>query len=111
MSAISYSSLLANRPPLPQVPVKIEGLDSELLIHTFTVADYSKVIDVAGMNDEQGLRVQILRFLGGLNADVSPEAVEDLAKVFTPWQMRDVYLKALRLNGQGPSALGDAEKK
>jgi hypothetical protein len=111
MSAVSYSSLLASRPPLAQVPVTIEGIESQLLIHTFTVADYRKVVEAENGDDETGIRIQILRFLGGLNADVSDKAVEGLATVFTPWQIREIYIKAIKINGHGPSALGDAEKK
>jgi hypothetical protein len=111
MNPITYSNLVTNRPPLAPVPVKIEGLESPLLIHTFTVADYSAAINTEGMDEEIGLRVQILRFLGGLNADISSESVEQLGSIFTHYQMREIYLKAVRVNGQGPSSLGDAEKK
>lgn len=111
MNPVSYSSLLASRPALEPVPVDIEGIPNPVLIHLFTIADYSAATKVETDDDEVSVRVQILRFLGGLNADVSAAAVEQLNSVFTAFQLREIYRKAVRVNGHGPAALGDAEKK
>lgn len=108
---ITYASLVSSRPPLAPVGVDIEGLSAPLLIHTFNLSDYAKVLDVNGMDDERGLKVKVLRLLGGLDAETGDDAIEKLDNIFSMYQLREIYLKGLKLNGDGPKSLSDAEKK
>lgn len=113
MNTITYSNLVANRPQLAPVPVKVEGIEHPIQVHVYTISDYRQLMEKSsvGKDEETVLRIQLLYFLGGLNADVGEAAIAQLDEIFTSWQMRELYRKAITLNGQGPAALEDAAKK
>ena len=116
---MDYATLRAQRPKLEPVMVSIEGLKEPLLIHLFTAAEIKKVMGGHKLIEEcesdiekndTAIRVQVLYFLGGMSAEISREACDELTEVFTSWQVRDIYKKATTANGYGPTALGDALK-
>lgn len=95
---------------LEPVEVRIGGLDEPILIHQFTVNDIKKLDEGLGEDVELQLRKKVLRFLNGLDADVSEEACAELGDYFAGWQVREIFTKAIKLNGFGPEALREAEK-
>jgi hypothetical protein len=117
--ALDFAAFKNLRPKLEPVAVQIDGLSEPLFLHVFTMREMQKVMDVhplalaetneADKNDT-ALRVQVLYFLQGINAEITALACDELTDLFTSWQIRDIYKKALQLNGMGPSALGDALK-
>ena len=110
--AFSFSDLKANRPKLEPVPVDIGGLAEPLLIHQFTMNELSELTDEAKQepDDEKRLRIQIVKLLNGPGTDVTDEDCAELSRIFTSWQLREIYQKSLTLNGHGPEALREAEK-
>lgn len=110
--AFRFSELKANCPKLEPVPVEIGGLQEPLLIHLFTMNELAALTDESKLSadDETRLRVQVVGFLNGPGAEVTEEDCAALSEVFAIWQIREIYQKALRLNGHGPEALREAEK-
>lgn len=129
---MDYSTLLKNIPRLQPIEVSIEGLEFGISVHLFTVDEMEKVfagVDVAQYEsdlkaaaddeaknalaiayNEKMFRVQTLRFLGGVDADVSEPARNKLSGVFASWQLRQLYQKALKANGYGPESVREAVK-
>ena len=105
-----YQDLLAIKPVLEPVDTPIAGLSEPLKLHLFTWDDYAEKVMKDGDDSEKTVMTQVLYFLGGLEADVSDEARQQLKKTFASWQIRDIYQKGMRLNGSGPDAVRDALK-
>jgi hypothetical protein len=110
--AFSFADLLATPPVLPPVPVAIGGLDQPLLIHQFTMDQLAEMSDdkTHDGDSEKKLRVQVVKFLNGHDAVVTDEECAALSKLFASWQVREIYHKAMKLNGYGPEAMREAEK-
>lgn len=109
--AINYSELKKNPIVLPMVEVAIDGLPDAVLVHQFTINQMKKVN--AARTDEMSedeFRNQILMFFRGSEFEPSQDDRDALSDQFSAYQLRDIYVKAMRLNGLGPSALRDAEK-
>lgn len=110
--AFSLKDLQAARAALPPVPVKMSWMDEPLLIHQFTINDIkafdSEAADIA--DQEHRIRYQIIKLLNGPLAKVTQEDCDSLGEIFTGWQIREIFHKGLKLNGQGPEALREAEK-
>lgn len=109
--ALTLDDLIAKPPVFKPQEVNITGIDEPLLIHVFTMDQMAKISEVAQSDDEeQKLRMQVIYFLRGMDADPSPEDCAKLSEIFTGFQVREIYTKAFRLNGFGPEALREAEK-
>jgi hypothetical protein len=116
---VDYASLKIQRPTLDPIAVQIEGLKEPLLIHLFTAGEIRQVmgghalLDECKSDDEKNevaIRIQVLYFLSGINAQITRAACDELTDIFTNWQVRDIYKKATTANGYGPASLGDALK-
>lgn len=108
--AISYAEFKKNPLVLAPVEVKLSFLDEPILIHQFTMAQM-QVIDAENDGDaEKNIRKQVLRFLSGFDVSINDDDINELGELFTGWQVREIYLAAIKLNGYGPSALREAEK-
>lgn len=111
MESISYDQLLQSPPKLQPVPVSITGIDHPLLIHQFTM-DQAAVVDekAADVDKELRLSKQVLLFLRGIDYAPTAEDCKRLGSVFSAWQIREIFTKAMKLNGFGPEALREAQK-
>lgn len=134
---MDYASLLQLRPKLKPILVSIVALEQPLLIHLFTSAEIRKITgphplldecETEADKNEMSVRIHTLYFLGGMESVVNPDgkktgidwdadwlasvrkACDELLEVFTGWQVRDIYKKAMQANGHGPEALGEALK-
>lgn len=117
MDAISYDQFLQSPVKLKPAPVQVAGIDQPLLVHQFTMDEIqllnqktSLENDATEFEKENSLRKQVLFFLRGLNADPTDDDCQKLSEVFSGWQLRDIYKKAMKLNGFGPDSLREAEK-
>lgn len=109
--ALTLDDLIARPQVLKPAEVEISGLDEKLLIHVFTMDQVSELIEsIEDEDPEQKLRKQVVMFLRGVDARPSAEDCAALSKIFTGFQLREIYTKAFRLNGFGPDALREAEK-
>lgn len=115
MTAKSFDDLLAAGASLKPVPVSIEGLDDQVLIHQFTWDQFRELFESDKPDDdadqEAHIRTQVLKLLRGPDCEPTAEDCASLGKIFTVAQVREIYNKGLRLNGFGAAALRDAEKK
>ncbi len=117
MDAISYDQFLQSPAKLKPAPVNVAGLDQPILVHQFTMDEVELLnkktalaADATEDEKEKSLRKQVLYFLRGLSADPSDDDCQKLSEVFSGWQLRDIYKKAMKLNGFGPDSLREAEK-
>ena len=110
--SFSFAHLKENKPKLEPVPVDIGGLAEPLLIHQFTMNELAALTDESKLSkdDETRMRVQVVGLLNGPGTEVTEDDCAALSKIFTIWQIREIYQKALKLNGYGPEALREAEK-
>lgn len=109
-AAKSYAELKLALVKLQPVAVEITGIESPLLIHQFTMNEIEKIDAEQDENAERHIRKKVLRFLNGMDAEITEQDCTDLGLYFTGWQVREIYTKALKLNGFGPEALREAEK-
>lgn len=111
MGSISYDQLLQSPPNMQPVPVEITGIEQPILVHQFTMDEIKLLGENAKDDDEEkSLRKQVLIFLRGIQYQPTDEECQKLGSVFAGWQMREIYTKAMRLNGFGPEALREAQK-
>ena len=111
MESISYDQYLQNGAKLEPVPVEITGVPQPLLIHQFTMDQIETLNEKSKDDDpEKSLRKQVLFFMRGIDSEPSDDDWKRLGSVFTGWQIREVYTKAMKLNGFGPESLREAEK-
>jgi hypothetical protein len=111
MDSLSYDQLLQNGVTLPPVPVTITGIDKPLLVHQFTMDQIEAVNEKAKDDDaEKSLRKQVIFFLRGVDCEPTDDDCKKLGGVFSGWQIREIYTKAMKLNGFGPDSLREAEK-
>lgn len=111
MEPISYDQFLAAPHKLKPVPVPVAGLEQSLLIHQFTIDEIQRLNELSKDDDaERSLRKQVIYFLRGLDCTPSDDDLAKLSAVFSGWQIRDVYTKAMKLNGFGPDSMREAEK-
>lgn len=109
--ARSFKDLQLSAPVLKPFEVDITGLDEKILIHSFTVAELENVTSsVEGMDETTAYRTQIVQMLNGADYVVTDQDRDDVARIFTIWQQKEIFNKGLKLNGQGPEALREAEK-
>jgi hypothetical protein len=109
--AISFADLIEKPFVLPPVEVDITGLPEALLVHQFTMNQMAELMEhEEGAEPELVLRNQVLQFLNGFDYSPTEEARSQLGDMFASWQLRELYNKAIRLNGFGPEALRDAQK-
>jgi hypothetical protein len=109
--AKSFKDLQAYAPSLKPFEVAITGLDEPILIHAFTVTELDKTAAaMEGMDDTTAFRTQVVLLLNGSDHEVTDKDREDVARIFSLWQLREIFNKGLKLNGQGPEALREAEK-
>ncbi len=109
--AISFSQLKEKPFILGPVEVQVTGFPEPLLVHQFTMNQMAILMDGQVEEDKElSLRNQVLRFLNGFDYEPNDEDRKLLGELFASWQLREIYNKAVRLNGFGPDALRDAEK-
>jgi hypothetical protein len=110
--SLTFSHLKQIRPQLEPVPVDIGGLSQPLLVHQFTMSQMAKVLEAndGSKDDEIVVRNQVLKFLNGADYEPTDEDRTALVNIFAGWQVREIYLKSLKLNGYGPDSLREAEK-
>lgn len=109
--AITFAQLKEKPFVLEPVEVQVGGLPEPLLIHQFTMNQMTELMEHEEDGDsELLLRNQVLRFLNGFAHVPTEEDREQLGELFASWQLREIYNKAVRLNGYGPEALRDASK-
>ena len=110
--SFTFADLKQNRPKLEPVPVEITGLSEPLLIHQFTMNQMAEVLEAkdGSQDEEKVVRNQVLRFLNGADYEPTDEDRDALVNIFAGWQVREIYLKSLKLNGYGPDSLREAEK-
>lgn len=109
--AWSFEDLKRNRPKLQPVPVPIEGIDEPVLIHQFTLSELESFGETNADEDpEKTLRTNVLRLLKGFGQEITDEDRASLSEIFAGWQLRQIFTAGLKLNGQGPAALREAEK-
>jgi hypothetical protein len=111
MEPISYDQLIQDGVKLEPVPVNITGLSKPLLIHQFTMDQIEEVDEKSKDEDnERALRKHVLFFLRGIDCKPTDDDIKGLSKNFTVWQLREIFTKAMKLNGFGPDSLREAEK-
>lgn len=111
MESVSYDQLLQDGVHLPPVPVQVTGIEKPLLVHQFTMDQIESVNEKSKDDDaEKSLRKQVIFFLRGAGVEPTDDDCKKLGSVFSAWQMRELYTKAMKLNGFGPEALREAEK-
>jgi hypothetical protein len=108
-SKMNYQELLANKPVLEPVLTDITGLKNPIQIYLFTMTEMQTVM-VDFEDAEKTVRTRCMYFMCGLGADVSDESLAKMSDIFPSWQLLEIYRKALKLNGYGPGALGEAVK-
>lgn len=108
--AFSFDDLKRLRPKLDPVAVSIEGISEPVLLHQFTLNELALLDKQKGDDQEQNVRISVLRFLKGPAAEIGDDDRAALDEIFTAWQLRQIFMAGLKLNGQGPSAVKDAEK-
>ena len=109
--AFTFDDLVAEPPVFKPVEVPITGLEQPLLIHVFTMDQMAKIVEQVDCEDaEEKLRMQVVYFLRGAAEVPTPEDCAKLSGIFAGFQVREIYTKALRLNGFGPEAMREAEK-
>ncbi len=109
--AISYAQIKSAPVLLEPAEVQITGLPEPLLIYQFTMNQIKKLMEAGGGEDNEiALRKQVLKFLNGFDYEPTDEDCEELGDIFAGWQLREIYSKALKLNGFGADALRNAEK-
>jgi hypothetical protein len=109
--ATSYAQLKNSPVQLEPAEVSISGIAEPLLIHQFTMNQIKKLMEAGnGEDNEIALRKQVLKFLNGFDCQPSDKDCDELGDIFAGWQLREIYSKALKLNGFGADALRNAEK-
>lgn len=111
--ALSFAALKKGSLKLDPVAVDISGLEEPLLIHQFSAAQMDEVMagEVVGEADLEAIQLtRLMKFLNGFEYALADGDREVLLDNFASWQIREIYQKALKLNGFGPDALREAEK-
>jgi hypothetical protein len=108
---ISFAQLKLSPLRLSPVEVPITGLEEPLMIHQFTLAE-SLAIDELTQGEDPEVQTldHVLMFLNGIEYVPNPDDRDALKRMFASWQIREIYSKAMKLNGMGPEALRDAQK-
>lgn len=105
-----YADFKTKKVMLLPVPVSITGIEVPLLIHQFTMSEMEQLEKDRDEDPEVHVRKQVLRFLNGLDVEITKDDCDELGKFFAGWQVREIFTKALKLNGFGPEAMREAEK-
>lgn len=111
--ALLFADLKKGSLNLKPVEVPISGLLEPLLIHQFSAAQMSVVMaepDGESVDLEALQLTRLMKFLNGFDYEQADGDREILMDNFASWQIREIYQKALKLNGFGPDALREAEK-
>lgn len=91
--------------------VAITGIDEPVLIHAFTLDEMREFSQEDDTEDsEQSVFKKVATLMRGPGAVVTEADCEAMSKIFTSWQVREIYYKGMKLNGFGPDALREAEK-
>jgi hypothetical protein len=114
--ALDLDSLKQKPPVLKPFEVEITGIDEPVIIHAFTMDELAEMMkateageSVEGDN-EHLIRKKVVGFLRGPGAEITDDDCASLSRIFSSWQLREIYVKAHKLNGFGPEALREAEK-
>lgn len=109
--ALTLDDLINAPRKLKPFEVEITGIDEPVLIHSFTL-DEMKAVEKSDDGGDQEVSVlrRVATLMRGPGADVSEADLEAIGRIFTGWQVREIYVKGMKLNGFGPDALREAEK-
>ncbi len=114
--ALDLDALKQKPPVLKPFEVDITGVDEPVIIHAFTMDQLTEMVKVTEAGEpvdgdnEQLVRKKVVGFMRGPGAEITEEDCASLSRIFSSWQLREIYVKAHKLNGFGPEALREAEK-
>jgi len=93
-------------------PVELTGREDKIPVHAFSMNQMDEVMKRKECGNEFVLTVseQLIKFLNGFDYEIQPGDIRLLGDLFCSWEVRELYDKALKLNGFGPGALREAEK-
>ena len=97
---------------LDPVEMDVDGFKDKVIVQRFTWAQFDTLLEAdKETSDKNYITRQVIRLMSGPGIEPTEEQITQMQNVFSAAQIMQIYTEGFAVNGFGPSASRNAQKK